>query len=344
MSITTQDLDAMNEEEFDALVENMDQLDELSKTTLGSYIKKAAGDAKYLGYQAGHSDGAEHTMHPRGRREPGGHTLLAFPGRSDDDKAHSRLRGIKKAVNKLTKESLDEMSQEEFDAIDEEQLDELSKTTLGNYIKKASNDISNKSMDYATKRAGSDEVDRFTNRHMGSGKDDDYKHRDTIKKAIGVDGAEADRAKGAKRMFGTIKAVDRLTKEAVEPVDEAQEKHLVNVTMSDPNHTMVSKRKETMQKRASVTAKTPDHAINAAVSHYQKQGYKVHDHQYVGMKESVLELINAIDTGSTLNITESFNEIMASKLVEAIEHKRVEIAGNLFIEATDTETNADEAK
>jgi len=67
-------------------------------------------------------------------------------------------------------------------------------------------------------------------------------------------------------------------KEQVEQIDE---KHLVNVTISDPNHTMVSKRKETMQRRASVTAKDREHAIDTAINHYKKQGYKVHDHQYV---------------------------------------------------------------
>jgi len=66
-----------------------------------------------------------------------------------------------------------------------------------------------------------------------------------------------------------------------EEVDQIDEKHLVNVTISDPNHTMVSKRKETMQRRASVTAKDREHAIDTAINHYKKQGYKVHDHQYV---------------------------------------------------------------
>lgn len=39
--LTKEDIDDMDQEEFDALVENFAQLDELSKETLGSYIKGA---------------------------------------------------------------------------------------------------------------------------------------------------------------------------------------------------------------------------------------------------------------------------------------------------------------
>lgn len=47
--VTQEELEAMSAEEFDALVEDFDQLDELSKKTLASYINKATKDvaAKY---------------------------------------------------------------------------------------------------------------------------------------------------------------------------------------------------------------------------------------------------------------------------------------------------------
>lgn len=48
------------------------------------------------------------------------------------------------------------------------------------------------------------------------------------------------------------------------------------------------------------------------------------------MTEQTLELIDAIDTGSTLDIDVAFNEIMANKLVAAVESKREEIAAGLF--------------
>ena len=79
---------------------------------------------------------------------------------------------------------------------------------------------------------------------------------------------------------------DELKREQVELAEESQ-KHIVSVTVSDPHHTMVSKRKETIQKRATVTAKSRESAIDTALNHYKKQGYKVHDHNYVGLKEEM---------------------------------------------------------
>jgi DNA repair exonuclease SbcCD ATPase subunit len=43
LSLTEEDLELFSEEELNELIENMDQLDEISKATLGSYINKAAG-------------------------------------------------------------------------------------------------------------------------------------------------------------------------------------------------------------------------------------------------------------------------------------------------------------
>lgn len=94
--LTKEDLDAMDQEEFEALVEDFEQLDELSKATLGSYIKKSAVDAKFKGFDAGYTEGSESA---RSKKMGGG----SGSGMKDDEKAHSRLKGIKTAVNKLTK-------------------------------------------------------------------------------------------------------------------------------------------------------------------------------------------------------------------------------------------------
>ena len=83
--------------------------------------------------------------------------------------------------------------------------------------------------------------------------------------------------------------VDKKDSVMIKETEQIDEKHLVNVTISDPNHTMVSKRKETIQRRASVTAKDREHAIDIAINHYKKQGYKVHDHQYIEKKEKDFE-------------------------------------------------------
>ena len=85
--------------------EEVEQIDELSKKTLGSYVAKAssaaASDAAKYGQQGSSEKGLSHFS-----------------------KAYSRLHNIKKAVDKLTKEEV-------------EQIDELSKKTLGSYVKKA---------------------------------------------------------------------------------------------------------------------------------------------------------------------------------------------------------------
>ena len=91
--------------------ESVEQIDELSKKTLTSYVKKAAGDAVTKAYRAGDV-----------RDKDSGKNYM---------KALGRQIGISTATNKLTKEEIEE-------------LDELDKKTLGSYIKKAStNQIGN---------------------------------------------------------------------------------------------------------------------------------------------------------------------------------------------------------
>ena len=49
--------------------------------------------------------------------------------------------------------------------------------------------------------------------------------------------------------------------------------------------------------------------------------------------EEVKNLINAIQSGKTLDIESSFNEVMSAKLVGAIDNRRAEIASSLFADA-----------
>jgi hypothetical protein len=67
--------------------EDKEKVDELSKATLGSYVKKAAADANVHAFSAGHAVG---------KNRFGNHA---------NDLARNRLRGVNKAVTKLTKES-----------------------------------------------------------------------------------------------------------------------------------------------------------------------------------------------------------------------------------------------
>lgn len=58
---------------------------------------------------------------------------------------------------------------------------------------------------------------------------------------------------------------------------EAIPSHKIGVTVSDPKHTMVSKRSEQIQKRVIVKSHTKEGAVEKAKEFYKKRGYKVHD-------------------------------------------------------------------
>lgn len=100
--------------------EDVEQVDELSKGTLGSYVNKAAGSAAtHTGAAAAYGSSSKNPNAAKMAQ----HQAIAT----------KRTTGIQKAVNKLTKEEIEE-------------LDELSKKLVGRYIKKASDDISYKTL------------------------------------------------------------------------------------------------------------------------------------------------------------------------------------------------------
>ena len=107
------------------VAEDVEELDELSKETLGSYVKKASRNLAGREYK-------------RGAEKDSSMTNL--------QKSYKRDMGISKAVDKLTKESFDlsDYTVEELEDFmmseDFDQLDELSKKTLTSYIKKAAGD------------------------------------------------------------------------------------------------------------------------------------------------------------------------------------------------------------
>lgn len=96
------------------------QLDELSKKTLGSYVRKAFVDAGNNAADYGEKANQAATVADAER---------AY------QKYHKRRKGVGKAIQKLTKEDLEE-------------LDELSRETLGSYIKKAKADAGLHASDY----------------------------------------------------------------------------------------------------------------------------------------------------------------------------------------------------
>jgi len=73
--------------------------------------------------------------------------------------------------------------------------------------------------------------------------------------------------------------------------------HRVGLTVTDPNHPMVSKRGETIQKTVRVTGGDRDSAIKRAIAHHQRKGYKVHDHHYIGTVDEAYNNYHANRTG-----------------------------------------------
>jgi len=75
------------------------------------------------------------------------------------------------------------------------------------------------------------------------------------------------------------------------PVAPSLMKHRISVTVSDPDHTMVSKRKEKMQKTVVVThSSNKEGAQKVGEKFYKKKGYIVHDSHHAGMVNEEVEL------------------------------------------------------
>jgi hypothetical protein len=213
-----EDIDPALVEEF-MQTEEFEQLDELSKKTLGNYIKRASYDSGSHGYKAGkaHADDKDEF-------------------RSHIKKFRDRTTGVKKAVDRLAKEDVEQTDEAATmqpkgparvdvpaykrvnmkplslkdvvtkstekknklpNAVKEEseQVDELSKKTLSSYAKKATDDVS-----YHSFSAG-----------LRSSKDPERLKDD--KKAMS-------------RQGGVNKAIDRLAKEEVEQIDELSKETL----------------------------------------------------------------------------------------------------------------------
>jgi hypothetical protein len=72
------------------------------------------------------------------------------------------------------------------------------------------------------------------------------------------------------------------------PVAPAPIKHRIAVTVSEPDHTMVSKRKEQVLKHVVVShGPNKESAQKLGEKFYKKRGYKVHGSEHVGIKEEV---------------------------------------------------------
>lgn len=203
----------------------VDKLEELSKDTLGSYVKRASSDRAMKNFDQGVDMGVSY-----GEREP---KFDVEKDRQDDN----RRRGIHKAVNRLTREDTDEADYErrvaelerkgltrsdaqgvvDAEMMQTKQVNELSPNTLKSYIKKAAGSAANKGAELGQKMAAADEVDRYTNRHMPNQSDE----RERMRGAVGAGYSDMNRirSKANHRVKGIGRATDRLEEGGMSEAD-----------------------------------------------------------------------------------------------------------------------------
>jgi LysM repeat protein len=75
---------------------------------------------------------------------------------------------------------------------------------------------------------------------------------------------------------------------SVKEAEEDMPVHRIGLTVIDPQHPMVSKRREEYQKTVRVPGHDREQAITAAINHLRRRGYKVLDHHYMGLLEASL--------------------------------------------------------
>ena len=149
------------------LGEESEQIDELSKKTLGSYIMKAASSAADKGMEHGvkkaEADEMDRVMNRHMSFSDKDKVRGIMKTTSKDvekprEKAGRRIQGINRAVSRITKE-------------DVEQIDEISKKTLASYVGKAAHDLSKKGMqvgqDYERGKSVLDSMPAMMKRETG---------------------------------------------------------------------------------------------------------------------------------------------------------------------------------
>jgi hypothetical protein len=140
-------------------------------------------------------------------------------------------------------------------------------------------------------------------------------HDRHAEKAIAANRAGDDQAvKVHQSKMGMIKTqMNKLRKEEKE-LGEAV--HRIGLTVTDPNHPMVSKRKETIQKTVRVTSDDREKAIKSAIAHHKRKGYKVHDHHYIGTVNEEVEQIDEVgDTNKGQKLLRQVNKRAVDRLV-----------------------------
>ena len=107
-----------------------------------------------------------------------------------------------------------------------------------------------------------------------------------------------------------------------EEVELTEAKHRVSVTVSDPNHTAVSKRKEQTLKTVRVSAENVSDAVTKAKAFYKKKGYRVHDAAHTGMVHEEVEETDESTVIRTQNGRKMVSAEVAIRLAREIAARR----------------------
>ena len=117
---------------FEHGIEQDIQLDELSKKTLGSYIKKSADSAVD---NARDSDDSGNRSLDRRYYDADQRKIHATDSKNYFNKSQKRLSGISKATSKLTKEEIEDLENDILDIVDEAVNSALNEKLSGNQHK-----------------------------------------------------------------------------------------------------------------------------------------------------------------------------------------------------------------
>ena len=138
----------------------------------------------------------------------------------------------------------------------------------------------NESSDYKIKVAhtGEDGKEVSTEYTIRNAKDDRHARNIAMQKH-----SNALKAKGIKytRMSTSAWSADGKTGTQKIATNESIEVHRIGVTVSEPDHTNVTQRKQKVLRTAKVTAGSKEEAMAKAKAHYKKMGYKVHDVNHI---------------------------------------------------------------
>ena len=260
------------------VTEEVEEIDELSKSTLGAYTKKAAVSLAVSGMKAGRGDTtADHVQ-----------TVT------------KRIKGINRATDKLTKEEVD--------------LDE-SISDLDKHIGSFRTGVKTSDAKQGVYKSGGKPIHNMKHVETDASHKDIFDHLKKLgyKKTSGYDPKpnEFDVHHNRDEMTSSSSAVhaptgvsahvttehggktkvhfihNRMKNEEVDLDEDAKQTHMVTVTISNPNHTMIGQRKETIMKKATVKATDENSARERVKQHYTKAGYKVHDVIHGGLKEDI---------------------------------------------------------